>query len=153
MFNLSLPCYSLSLLLLFLYTVGMENNLFLFITEHVFYLVKTISESPICLPFPMLNKLALLNVPHTDDFLGPWSVLTALLWPLSRRFISCWFPAQHNASVKAVPVLSAAMCNRREWKNFSQSCIQLSCINVWNLFSWRFLEAGCCWPVFTCSLL
>lgn len=73
MFNLSLPCYSLPLLLLVLYTVGMENNLFPFITEHVFYLVKTISESR-----PYI-KPAFLNVPHTDDFLGPWSVLTAPL--------------------------------------------------------------------------
>lgn len=84
MFNLSLSCYSISSLLLVLYTVGMKNSVFPFITEHVFYLVKTISESPVCLPVPTLNKPALLNVPHTDDFLGPWSVLTALLWPLSR---------------------------------------------------------------------
>lgn len=98
MFNLSLPCYSL--LLLALYTMAMESNLFSCIAEHVFYLVKTISESPSCLPLPGLNKPALLNVPHTGDFLGPWSILIALLWPSSRRFISCWLPTQHKASVQ-----------------------------------------------------
>jgi len=48
----------------------MENNLLAFVAEYVFYLAKTISESPACLPFPALNKPALSNTPPTEEFPG-----------------------------------------------------------------------------------
>lgn len=83
-----LPCCSLVL------CVGSYSEQFipLFITARVFCLLKTISDSSICPPLLTLQKPALLNVPHPDGFIAPWSVLTMPPWPLSRWFTSWEIP-------------------------------------------------------------
>lgn len=53
--------------------------------------------------------------------------------------------------------LGQGQCSRQEWSRTETEFLPLyrhwSPINVCNSFSWHFLAAGFCWPVFTCSLL
>lgn len=153
MFNLSLPCYSLSSLLLVLYPVGVENNLFPFITERVFYLVKTISASPLCLPFPTLNNPALLSAPRAGDFLSPradLSVLAGLSPGASYPLVPS--PAQGGGQGRARARCSDGEQDReKELLPVGHAALLYTCVEL--LFSCHFLEAGCCWPLFTCNRL
>lgn len=116
-------------------------------------LLKTISDSTICHPLLTLQKPALLNVPHPDDFIATWSVLTMLSWPLSRWFTSCEIPELMQSFGQGLLGLWAAaeLCKAREFVPDIYIASMYMCVKP--LLSLCFPEASYCWPMLTCSLL